>query len=185
MSHRRIWALALVGMGALILLTMAASSRLFGQSDNSVLDQPSQITPYVYQLQVGNIATIVEYADCIGLGSSSEILESTRLTEGGAPVIERTPGALRWGCITLKRSEPSDQIIWDWRKAMEDGDANQAFRDGSIIMLRINPPQTIAQWTFHRGWVSSLTVDGSTERLTIVHDRLDRVEPSVDAIHKR
>src|SRR5512133_174206 len=74
------------------------------------------------------------FTECSGLGSEHEIIEHKVVTEKGQEVVLKIPGRLKWENITLKRGITKNMDIWDWRKQVEDGDVDNARRDGSIIM---------------------------------------------------
>ncbi len=156
-----------------IVLTLVVISevRLSGQSSDTVTASDSNSTSYIFELRLDGV-TVAEYTECSGLGSSNEILESETVSESGDTVITKTPGAFSWYNITLRRTGVIDNMVWAWRKAAQDGDAEQAFRDGVVIMLKANNRSQVAKWTFEQGWAASLTLNGSIEELTIVHEGL-------------
>jgi phage tail-like protein len=132
---------------------------------------------FLFQLELGG-QVVAEYTECFGLGSSNEIGTTVVQTKNGG-VVQKTPGALEWHNITLKRIGPSSAQIWSsWRKAMEDGKFNEAIQDGAIVMSEAGSSEALARWKFTRAWPSSLTIEGSVEELTIVHEGLERVAPS-------
>jgi hypothetical protein len=70
---------------------------------------------------------------------------------------------------------PNDESVWDWRRALETGDTDSAYQDGSIVMYWTGlPSQILAGWNFRGGWVASLNLNRSVEELTIAHAGLER-----------
>ncbi|MBP7051844.1 MAG: phage tail protein [Phycisphaerae bacterium] len=157
----------------LLSMCLVRDTRLWGQQDNVTLgsSESSEFT-FVLELYGDKVA---DYNECLGLGSSNEVEETTDQTD--AITVKRgVPGALEWHTITLRRTGPSGKEMWSWRKAMEDGNMEQAVRDGTIIMYRADTSEPVAQWDFRDGWVSRLIVNGATEELTIVHNGIERVD---------
>jgi len=122
------------------------------------------------------------FTECSGLGSETEIVEHKVVTDGGQNIVQKIPGRLKWGDITLKRGITSAMDFWDWRKLVEDGDVVGARTNGSIIMLdqTLSP---VAQWDFVNGWPSKVTgpqaqADSNAfgvEEITIVHEGIKRI----------
>ena len=175
MRHPYLWSAIILSSAVLISLGMVGDGPLWAQN----VDFTSDSISYFFRLKLEGTA-VADYAECSGLGSSNDIVENVTVGDLGVAVTAKTPGELRWHDITLRRIGPSDEAVWSWRKALEDGDAGEAFRDGGIQMLATDPAQWkgekgIAEWTFIHGWAASLTLDDSVEQLTIVHDGLQRV----------
>jgi phage tail-like protein len=175
MKRQFLWPLIIICSVSLVLLALSGNGRLYGH-DSVAPDTVIDSNSYVFRLQFEGI-TVAEYTDCSGLGSSNDIVEQATSDASAGTLIQKTPGALRWHDITLRRTGVSGDNVWSWRRAMETGDAKQAFRDGAIVVGDANPPyEWVAQWTFRRGWAQSLILNGTTEELVIVHEGLERVE---------
>jgi phage tail-like protein len=101
--------------------------------------------------------------------------------QSGRDVVQKIPGRLEWGDITLSRGITSNMDFWKWRKQVEDGKVAEARKNGSIIMYDQTNTE-VARWNFVRGWPSkldgpSLSSEGnevSVESLTIVHEGIVR-----------
>ena len=170
MKRRYIWPIIIICSVVLFLLTLVNAPRIWGQNvDIQPLADLSSDSVY-FHLQIDGLGIVEEYNACSGLGSSSGIYQDYRRSI----FIEKTPGMHEWHNITLKRTYPSDTRIWSWRKALEEGNPNEAFRDGIIVMLRAGSSEPLAQWRFTNGWVASLIFNGSEEELIIVHEGLER-----------
>ncbi len=116
-----------------------------------------------------------------GLGSETEIVDHKVVTPNGQEVIQKIPGRLKWGEITLKRGVTSEMDMWKWRKLVEDGKISSARKNGSIVMYDESLKE-IARWNFTNGWPSKingpqLQADSNAygiEELTIVHEGIVR-----------
>jgi phage tail-like protein len=175
MKRSSIWIAIIACSFAAISLMAMRPGRLSGQVVSASSDPTSNVTSYVFQLKVGG--TIMgEYTGCSGLGSSNDVVENSKTDTSGVSLIQKTPGVLRWHNIRLRRIGIGDAQAWNWRTAMEKGDANQAFRDGGIVVLSNDASNKwIAEWSFHRGWVASIDLNEGAEELVIVHEGLERV----------
>jgi hypothetical protein len=181
MKRKYFWPITIICSVVLISLALSGVSRLWGQNVDTESPSDESSESFVFQLYLDSDLVAI-YDECFGLGSSNDIEENTIVTDDGVTVIQKTPGILQWHNITLKRiglSGLSNPSVWQWRKAMEDGDPNQAIRDGTIVMSRSDTSELLARWFFHRGWVSSLSFDGSIEELTIVHEGVERLTPNI------
>jgi phage tail-like protein len=134
-----------------------------------------------FQLDLGG--TVAGYfTEISGLGSENEVIEH-KVVEGGKQKVQKIPGRLKWGDITLKRGITAMMDIWVWRKQVEDGLVDAARTNGSIIMLdqELTP---IAQWDFEGAWpskvsgpqVQSDSNNYGVEEMTIVHEYIIRIQ---------
>jgi len=183
MRRTYLWPLMIVCSAVLISLALLGDSRSRGQNDDTTVLSAEPSDSFIFQLELGD-RVVAEYTECFGLGSSNEIEESVIQANGGA-VKQKTPGALEWHDITLRRQGSPDEDVWAWREAMEDGKTDDAVRDGAIVMFATGSAEPLAQWNFSKGWPASLTIEGSVQELTIVHEGLQRVVPSSHRPPKR
>lgn len=134
-----------------------------------------------FQLDLGGVVAGY-FTEISGLGSENEVVEH-KIVEDGKQIVQKIPGRLKWGDITLKRGITDDMDIWEWRKKVEDGMVDDARTNGSIIMLdqELTP---VAQWDFENAWpskvsgpqVQSDSNNFGVEELTIVHEYIVRVQ---------
>ena len=134
-----------------------------------------------FQLDLGGVVAGY-FTEISGLGSENEVVEH-KVVEGGKQKVQKIPGRLKWGDITLKRGITAQMDIWEWRKQVEDGLVDAARTNGSIIMLdqELTP---VAQWDFEGAWpskvsgpqVQSDSNNYGVEELTIVHEYITRVQ---------
>lgn len=117
-----------------------------------------------------------------GLGSETEVVEH-KVSRDGIDFVQKIPGRLKWGDITLKRGITAEMDMWTWRAKVEKGDIVGSRKNGSIIMLdqTLSP---IAQWDFTNAWPSKLSgpqlqSDSNAfgvEELTLVHEGIVRIK---------
>ena len=134
-----------------------------------------------FQLDLGGVVAGY-FTEISGLGSENEVVEH-KVVEGGKQKVQKIPGRLKWGDITLKRGITAMMDIWTWRKQVEDGNVDAARTNGSIIMLdqELTP---VAQWDFEGAWpskvsgpqVQSDSNNYGVEELTVVHEYIIRVQ---------
>ncbi|MDX2136632.1 MAG: phage tail protein [Chloroflexota bacterium] len=121
------------------------------------------------------------FTECGGLGSEHEVIEHKVVDSKGREVIQKIPGRMKWQDITLKRGITDQMDIWKWRKMVEDGDMENARKNGSVVMFD-NAYQEVARWDFERGWPLKVTgpqlqSDSNAfgvEELVITHEGLTR-----------
>lgn len=122
------------------------------------------------------------FTEISGLGSENEVIEH-KVVEGGKQVVQKIPGRLKWGDITLKRGITATMDMWVWRKKVEDGLVDSARTNGSIIMVdqELTP---VAQWDFEGAWPSKVSGpqiqsdsnNYGVEEMTIVHEYIVRIQ---------
>jgi phage tail-like protein len=118
-----------------------------------------------------------------GLGSESDVVEHKPISSKGVDFVQKMPGRLKWGDITLKRGITATMDVWTWRQLVVDGKTVDARANGTIIMFD-NDGSAVAQWDFVNGWPSkvsgpSLTSDSTAfgvEEMTIVHEGIKRTK---------
>jgi phage tail-like protein len=168
----------LIGGAAAGTLGLAATA-LNGVLPTEAAAQPSPSERCFFALQIEGFFNAA-FPQVSGLGSE------TLLKERGEnqPVLKKVPGALKWGDIELKRGISTDTALWTWRKMVEDGDLNEARKNGSLVMFDAAGGE-IARWNFTNGWPSKVHVQGSEsgdaacawEMLTLTVDSVRREMP--------
>jgi phage tail-like protein len=116
-----------------------------------------------------------------GLNSETEIIEHRHTGPKGNLIINKIPGALKWGNITFKRGITDDKKLQDWRKKIEDGQI-EANRKNGTITLYSPDLKPVAKYTFVKGWPTkwnASTLDASKnemaiETMEIAHEGLTR-----------
>ena len=118
-----------------------------------------------------------------GVGSEHEIIEHKVVDSSGHDLVQKIPGRLKWGDITLKRGITSSMDLWTWRQDVVDGKMDGARKNGSIVMFD-RAFEEVARWDFEMGWPSKVTgptfkADSNEfgiEECVIVHEGITRVQ---------
>jgi phage tail-like protein len=137
------------------------------------------LVSFFFELKVGSVQGM--FTEVSGIGSEHEVVSHNVVQKGFADVVRKVPGRLKWGDITLKRGITSNLDMYQWRKQVEDGQINEARKDGSILMYS-QEGSLVAQWDFVRGWPSKVTGPSlqtesnavGVEEMTIVHEGIVR-----------
>lgn len=123
------------------------------------------------------------FTEVSGLGSESEIIEQKVTTPAGVEIVKKIPGRLKWGDITLKRGITSNMDLWEWRKEVEEGQVNNARKNGSIVMFDQELTE-VARWNFNNAWPVKITGPAPksdsneivVEELVMAHEYIVRVQ---------
>ena len=118
-----------------------------------------------------------------GVGSEHEIIEHKVVDSSGHDLVQKIPGRLKWGDISLKRGVTSSLDLWTWRQDVVDGKMDNARKNGSIVMFD-RAFEEVARWDFVMGWPSKVTgptfkADSNEfgiEECVIVHEGISRVQ---------
>ncbi len=95
------------------------------------------------------------FKECTGLGSQNDVVEYKASGQQGQFIIKKVPGRLKWNNITLKRGITDAMDLWKWRQLVEQGNINQARRNGSVVMYDQDGME-MARWNFINAWPSKL-----------------------------
>jgi phage tail-like protein len=117
-----------------------------------------------------------------GINSESEVIEF-KVSSEGKDFLQKMPGRLKWGDVTLKRGITLNLQIWEWRVLVEEGKMNDARKNCSILLFDRNM-NVAARWDFANAWPSKVSgpdikADGNEygiEEMTIVHEGMKRVK---------
>ena len=123
------------------------------------------------------------FTEISGLGSENDVVEHKPISEKGVDFVQKMPGRLKWGDITLKRGITATMDAWNWRQLVVDGKAATARANGTITMFD-SSGSPVAAWDFTNGWPSkvtgpSLSSDSTAfgvEEITIVHEGIKRTK---------
>lgn len=123
------------------------------------------------------------FRECTGMGSENEVVEYKASGPKGEFIIKKVPGRMKWNNITLKRGITDAMDMWRWRKMIEDGEIDNARKNGSIVMYN-QAGQEVARWDFVNAWPSKLsgpTANANNnevgiEELEITHEGYKRVK---------
>jgi phage tail-like protein len=99
------------------------------------------------------------FSDCSGLSSETEVIE---YREGSDPSrVRKLPGLTKYGNVVLKRGITRSRDLWNWRKAIVDGQIDR--RTVSVILLD-EARQEVMRANLYEAWPCKWT--GPTLRAT-------------------
>ncbi|HXJ65909.1 MAG TPA: phage tail protein [Actinomycetota bacterium] len=141
---------------------------------------PDLLTTFSFHVELDGI-DIGAFKEASGVDSETEIVEYKETTKDGKMIIRKLPGAMKWSDITLKKRIDSKKDLWDWRKEVEQGDIDNARRNGSIVLYD-STAKEVARWNFMNGWPSKWKGADlnagenavAVEEITITHEGLER-----------
>lgn len=121
------------------------------------------------------------FLEVSGIGSESEVVEHKVVGEKNETIIQKIPGRLTWGDVTLKRGVTSNIDMWNWRQKVVDGKVAEARLNGSIVAYDQEAAE-VARWNIVNAWPSKIdgpapksdSSDVMIEELTIVHEGITR-----------
>lgn len=117
------------------------------------------------------------FSEVSGLESETAVIEY----RAGDKVntVRKLPGLTKYANIVLRRGITQDAELWNWRKAIVEGNIDR--RNGSIALLddALNP---VVRWTFRNGWICKIegpalnagANDVAIETIEIAHEGLER-----------
>jgi phage tail-like protein len=141
---------------------------------------PDLMTTFSFALELDGVE-VASFRKCSGVESETETIEYKEATKDGKMIIRKVPGAMKWSDITLERRIDASTSLWEWRKSVEEGDIDDARRNGSVV-IKDSEHNEVARWNFERGWPSKWTgaeLDAganeiATEKVVITHEGLIR-----------
>ncbi|MDY6785663.1 MAG: phage tail protein [Cyanobacteriota bacterium] len=81
------------------------------------------------------------FLECQGIERSQEAIEICEVTpqkwgkaNSGQVVRTKVPGNVKTNNITLRRGMTNSKTLWDWFKAVEEGNWAKQFREGSLTI---------------------------------------------------
>ncbi len=140
------------------------------------------LVSYQFAVEVGGMITGY-FTECSGIGSEHEVVEQKVVTDTGQEVLQKVPGRMKWGDVTLKRGITDNMQMYEWRKLVEEGKMKEARKNCSIIMFDRNYTPA-ARWDFVNAWPSKVTGpdvkadsnDFGVEECVLVHEGMTRVK---------
>ncbi|HZS91148.1 MAG TPA: phage tail protein [Chloroflexota bacterium] len=141
------------------------------------------IPTYTVAIEIQGIE-VARFMEASGFDSKTQIIDHRETDKDGKIYINKVIGTTTWSDITLKRGlSGENNLLWEWRQSVLDGDYEAARKDGSITGY--DPKgEIVVQYTFTRGWVSTWkggsftakTGNVNAEEITITHEGLQRVK---------
>lgn len=100
---------------------------------------------FQFTVEIDGIA-VASFSEVSGLESETAVLE---YRNGNDQMTRKLPGLHRFGDIVLKRGVTPGRELWNWRKAVIDGNVQR--RNGSIVLLD-GKREEVVRWNFSEGW---------------------------------
>ncbi len=122
------------------------------------------------------------FTEVSDIGSESEVVEHKVVNEDSKEtIIQKQPGRLTWGDVTLKRGVTDNLDVWEWRQDVVEGNLEAARKNGTITAYdsQWNP---VAQWEVVNAWPSKVdgpapkadSTDYLVEEMVLVHEGIKR-----------
>jgi phage tail-like protein len=136
---------------------------------------------YQFGIEVGGMVTGY-FSEISGINSESDVIEH-KVSYEGKDFVQKMPGRLKWGDVTLKRGITDNLQVWEWRMLVEEGKMNEARKNCSILLFD-RAMEVAARWDFVNAWPSKVSgpdikADGNEygiEEMIIVHEGMTRVK---------
>jgi phage tail-like protein len=113
-----------------------------------------------------------------GLKSETEVVEYTEGGENG--ITRKIAGKTKYSNIVLKRGLIADTSVATWRKLVEDGQSQQARRNG-VIVLYDNANREVARWSIINAWPNGIAIETDPDS----GDPLEVLTLAVEASHRQ
>jgi phage tail-like protein len=137
------------------------------------------LASYSFGVEITGV-TIAQFKECAGLGVSVTVIENRANQVGGQPVLQKMPGSVKYDDIHLSRGKVADPAFWSWIKTVQEGNIDQARKDGSIILFDYAHGE-VTRFNFFAGWpsrveIGKLTAGADTVLLESVVICVERLE---------
>ncbi len=138
----------------------------------------ARVDPYTnfdFLVEIDGV-TKAGFSQCFGLNVSVDVIE---YREGGEiNRVRKIPGLVRYAPIVLSSGITRDRSLWNWFKAVVDG---QVIRSNGSIVLLDTALNAVLRWNFREGWPSkwegprlgAKTSEVAIETLEIQHEGLE------------
>jgi len=145
--------------------------------DGSVQGKVWPMPKFRFEVDLGTELQKVAFQEVSGMDVENQIIEY-RHSNSPEYAVEKMPGIVKYGNITLKRGVfKDDNTFWDWHSKIQ---MNVIARRTVIIKLLDENGDTTMQWTLENAWptkISStdLKSDGNevaVDTLEIAHQKL-------------
>ena len=112
--------------------------------------------------------------------SSQDPIEYREGTE--LPTVRKVPGLIKYGNVTLKWGITDSMLLYEWRKAIEDGKTKDNRKNMAVIVIDEEGNEK-SRWNFSNAWPSkydpadlnATANEIAIETLEIVHEKMERV----------
>jgi phage tail-like protein len=138
-------------------------------------DRPQLLPGHQFGVEIESI-TRARFQQVSGLEIT---VETTEYNEGGRSSPLKIPGLVKYSDITLRYGVIRDPELYDWIKAVVDGDVRR--RDGSVVQFDATGTE-VYRWNFFDAWPTKLTAGEFNAQtssvlvdvLVLAHERLER-----------
>jgi phage tail-like protein len=114
------------------------------------------LASYSFGVEITGV-TIAQFKEVAGLGISISVIENRSNQMGGQPILQKLPGSVKYDDIHLSRGKVSDPAFWTWMKTVQEGNIDQARKDGSIILFDYAHGE-VTRFNFFNGWPSRVEI---------------------------
>jgi phage tail-like protein len=102
----------------------------------------------------GDTAAIVGgFKSVAGMDSKTEVIE---FKQGNDIRVRKKPGRTTYSNIVLERGYTATDDLWEWRKAIEEGNIDR--RSGAILIMDHDGSTEVARYEFFNAWPCSWNV---------------------------
>jgi phage tail-like protein len=120
------------------------------------------------------------FKKCSGLSTKHEIITEQKV-KAGKTVVQKQPGLLSVGDITLERGYTDNMDLFDWRQRIVDGKVAEE-RKNCTIVLYSHDDQRIGEFYLEECWPAELSgpdLDSSSndvaiEKIVLACERIER-----------
>lgn len=100
-----------------------------------------------------------------------------------APTVRKVPGLIKYGNVTLKWGLTDSLDVYNWRKAIEDGQTADNRKNVAVVVLD-EVGEEAARWEFTRAWATKYDAPDlnataneiAIETLEIAHEGMKRTK---------
>lgn len=114
------------------------------------------LATYSFGVEISGV-TIAQFKEVSGLAIGVGVIENRQNQAGGQPVLQKLPGSIHYDDIHLSRGKVADPAFWAWIKTVQDGQIDQARKDGSIVLFDFAHGE-VTRFNFFGGWPSRVEI---------------------------
>jgi phage tail-like protein len=140
---------------------------------------PKRTDPYAvfnFRVEIDGI-NVGSFTEVSGLDSETDVIEY-RTGDMRMNSSVKLPGLTKYPNIVLKRGMTKDLSLWQWRKAVVNG---QTDRRNGVIILMDESRADVLRWQFRNGWpakwegpdLDASSSEVAIETLEIAHEGLE------------
>jgi phage tail-like protein len=114
------------------------------------------LASYSFGVEISGV-TVAQFKEVSGLSVAVGVIENRANKVGGLPVLQKLPGMVHYEDIHLSRGKVADPAFWAWIKNVQDGQIDQARKDGSIVLFDLAHGE-VSRFNFFSGWPSKVSI---------------------------